>query len=73
MIIQDLIKKIRYLLATLKFEQQIPDGNRTCLMWPKISLKLKDFPPKKNLKDKKKKKKKKSELELRNQTRWMWP
>ena len=24
-------------------------------MWPKISLKLKDFPPKKNLKDKKKK------------------
>ena len=26
-------------------------------MWPKISLKLKDFPPKKKLKDKKKKKK----------------
>ena len=55
MIIQDLIKKIRYLLATLKFEQQIPEGNRTCLMWPKISLKLKDFPPKKTLKGKKKK------------------
>ena len=71
MIIQDLIKKIRYLLATLKFEQQIPEGNRTCLMWPKISLKLKDFPPKKNLKDKKKKKK--SELELRKQTCCMWP
>ena len=50
MIIQDLKKKNRYLLAaTLKFEQQIPEGNRTCLMWPKISLKLKDFPPKKKI------------------------
>ena len=39
---------------------------------PKISLKLKDFPPKKkNLKDKKKKKN--QELELRKQTWWMWP
>ena len=50
-------KKICYLLAILKFEQQILEGNRTCLMWPKISLKLKDFPPK----EKKKKKKKKEE------------
>ena len=56
MIIQELKKKkkIRYLLATLKFEQQILEGNRTYLMWPKISLKLKDFPPKKKLKEKKK-------------------
>ena len=37
---------------------------------PKISLKLKDFPPKKKLKDKKKKK---SKLELRKRTWWMWP
>ena len=36
---------------------------------PKISLKLKDFPPKKKLKDKKKKKK--SKLELRKRTWWI--
>ena len=41
------LKNCYLLAATLKFEQQIPEGNRTCLMWPKISLKLKDFPPKK--------------------------
>ena len=34
---------------------------------PKISLKLKDFPPKKKLKDKKKK----SKLELRKRTWWI--
>ena len=27
-----------------------PQGNRTYSMWPKISLKLKDFPPKKKKK-----------------------
>ena len=38
---------------------------------PKISLKLKDFPPKKKkLKDKQEKKKKKSKLELRKRTWW---
>ena len=35
---------------------------------PKISLKLKDFPPKKELKDKKKKE---SQLELRKRTWWI--
>ena len=54
-----------------------PEGNKTCLsffltclklkdfklVFPKISLKLKDFPQKKV---------KKSELELKKQTWWMW-
>ena len=38
---------------------------------PKISLKLKDFPPKKKIE--RPKKKKKSKLELRKRTWWMWP
>ena len=69
MIIQDLKKnKNRYLLATtLKFEQQIPEGNRTCLMWPKIGLKLKDFPQKKKKKQLKDGKKRKSDLELKKE------
>ena len=67
-------KKNRYLLATtLKFEQQIPEGNRTCLMWPKISLKLKDFPPKKKKKQLKDGKKKKSDLRVKKRTCLMWP